>query len=214
MHLLSQSDSPRLWLLFQYLVGGARDKRRLATMYYRNQKKILEIGCSVGNVSQVFSAFQQVEFTGIDIDENALGYARKRLGSLPNFKFTNISLSDLAKTGEKFDYILFANILHHVDDDTAFRLLKDVQMLLSVNTTLIIMEPEKIQQNYNSIFKLFYNFEQGKFRRHKQELSNLIIASGLSIKTCSDVLVSPDSLPFLKVGRITFIEATPSSLPC
>jgi len=33
--------------------GGANaDKCRLATMYYKGQKKVLEIGFSVGNVSQ------------------------------------------------------------------------------------------------------------------------------------------------------------------
>lgn len=209
MALFSQSNFPRLWLLFQYLVGGDRDKRRLAIMHYKGQKKILEIGCSVGNVSQIFSIFKQVEFTGIDIDNNALDYAKQRLGALPNFKFTNISLSDLANTGEKFDYILFANILHHVNDDIALRLLKDVQRLLSIDTTLIVMEPEKLQKDYNFIFKLFYKLEQGKFRRHKHELTDLIIAAGLSIKTCTDVLVSPNSIPFLKVGRITLIEITP-----
>lgn len=206
MSFLSQSNFPRLWLLFQYLVGGTADKRRLATMYYKGQKKVLEIGCSVGNVSQIFAKFKQAEFTGIDIDNNALGYARKRLGSLQNFKFKNIALSDLAKTGEKFDYVLFANILHHVDDKIALILLKDVQSLLSVGATLIVMEPEKMKDDYNLIFKFFYKLEKGKFRRRKDELTNLIIAAGLSIKTCSDVLVAPDSLPFLKVGRITLIE--------
>jgi 2-polyprenyl-3-methyl-5-hydroxy-6-metoxy-1,4-benzoquinol methylase len=139
MQFLSQSNFPRLWMLFQHLVGGSVYKRRLATMYYKGQKKVLEIGCSVGNVSQVFSKFKQAEFTGIDIDNNALGYARKRLGSLPNFTFRNVALSDLAKTGEKFDYVLFANILHHVDDKTAIILLKDVQLLLSAGATLIVM---------------------------------------------------------------------------
>lgn len=206
MSFLSQSNFPRLWLLFQYLVGGTADKRRLAAMYYTEQKKVLEIGCSVGNVSEIFSKFKQAEFTGIDIDDNALNYARKRLGSLPNFKFRNIALSDLAKTGEKFDYILFANILHHVDDKTALALLNDARLLLSSGATLIVMEPEKIRDDYNLIFKLFYKLEKGEFRRHKNELTNLIIAAGLSIKTCSDILVSPDSLPFLKVGRITLIE--------
>jgi hypothetical protein len=57
MSFLSQSNFPRLWLLFQYLVGGTADKRRLAAMYYKGQKKVLEIGCSVGNVSQIFSKF-------------------------------------------------------------------------------------------------------------------------------------------------------------
>ena len=96
--------------------------------------------------------------------------------------------------------------MHHVDDKTALLLLKDVQLLLANKATLIVMEPEKITDDYNLVFRFFYKLEKGGFRRHPDELSNLIIAAGLSIKTCSDILVSPDSLPFLKVGRITLIE--------
>jgi 2-polyprenyl-3-methyl-5-hydroxy-6-metoxy-1,4-benzoquinol methylase len=206
MPFLSQSNFPRLWLLFQYLVGTTAEKRRLAILNYKGQKKILEIGCSVGNVSQIFSQFKDVEFTGIDIDNNALSFARSRLASLPNFKFRNVSLSELAQSGEKFDYILFANILHHVDDKVAFTLLKDVQALLSSGASLIVMEPEKIRDDYNLILRLYYKLELGQFRRHKNELTNLITSAGLTIKTCSDILVAPDSIPHLKVARFTFTE--------
>lgn len=210
MTFLNQTNFPRLFSLFQQVIGGTADKRRLATKYYKGQKKILEIGCSVGNVSQIFSKFKQVEFTGIDIDNNALDFARKRFRLLQNFKFRNIALSDLAKTGEKFEYVLFANILHHVDDETALILLKDVQLLLLPGATLIVMEPEKMKDDYNLIFKFFYRLEHGNFRRHKNELTNLINTAGLSVKTCSDVLVSSNFMPFLKAGRITLIEAAMS----
>lgn len=208
MSFFSQSKFPRLWLLFQYLVGGTADKRRLATMLYNGEKRVLEIGCSAGNVSEAFSGLKQIEFTGIDIDNNALGYAKKRLESLPNFKFRNVALSELAEQGEKYDYVLFANILHHVDNQTALALLRDVQLVLSPRATLIIMEPEKIKENYNLIFKLFYKLEKGQFRRHKSELISLILSAGLPIRKSSDIVVSPNSLPFLKVGTITLIEVS------
>ena len=113
---------------------------------------------------------------------------------------------ELAKSGEKFDYILFANILHHVDDTVAFTLLNDVQALLAPGASLIVVEPEKIRDDYNFIFRLYYKLELGQFRRHKNELTNLITSTGLAIKTCSDILVAPDSIPLLKVARYTFIE--------
>lgn len=208
MQFLNQTNFPRLWLIFQRLVGGTLDKQKLAISHYNGQKKVLEIGCSVGNVSVAFSQFRTIEFTGIDIDENALAYARERLSYLENFRFEKISLSDLARKGEKFDYVLFANILHHVDDTTAISLLNDVQKLLSEDSTVIIMEPEKIRQGYGTIFKVFYALEKGQFRRHKHELIELVKSAGLSIMSCSEVLVSPDSLPSIKVGRISLIKAS------
>lgn len=190
-------------MLFQRLFGGTEDKKRLATMYYDGQKKVLEIGCSVGNVSEVFTQYEHVRFTGIDIDSNALKHAKKRLARWTNFEFKNVSLSDLAKSGEKFDYVLFANILHHVDDKTALDLLKEARLLLSEDSTLIVMEPEKIKDGYNLIYRFFYMLEKGEFRRHKNDLQGLITKAGLNVKKTSDVVVHPDSLPSLKVGVIS-----------
>jgi 2-polyprenyl-3-methyl-5-hydroxy-6-metoxy-1,4-benzoquinol methylase len=202
----TQTRFPRLWLLFQHIVGGIPDKRKMAIKYYTGQKKVLEIGCSVGIVSKAFIKFPDIEFTGIDIDDNALVYARKLFKDNKNFRFLNISLSDLAKSGEKFDYILFANILHHADDETVHSLMKDIKLLLSHGATLVIQEPEKIRDDYNLFFKFFYLLEQGQFRRPASELVDLIKDSGLEIKSVDHVLMAPNSLPFLHVGRCILIE--------
>jgi ribosomal protein L11 methylase PrmA len=93
-----------LWLAFQYVfgyvVGGTAVKERLAIERYKGQRKVLEIGCSVGIISQVFLKYKNIEFTRIDIDDNALAYARKRFVSFNNFNFRNISLAELAKSGK------------------------------------------------------------------------------------------------------------------
>ena len=209
--LLSQERFPRLWLAFQKLVGGTKDKRRLATLHYKGQRTVLEIGCSVGIVSEAFTRFAGIQFTGIDIDESALDHARKRLASFPNFRFRNIGLSELARTGETFDYVLFANILHHVDDETAVALLTDVQSLLTPNSTLVVMEPEKIRDDYGHVFKLFYKFEKGEFRRPKEALIELVKAAGMDVEACTEFLLAPDSMPFLKVGRTILIEVAAST---
>lgn len=208
MPILSQDRFPRLWATFQKFVGGTRDKQRLALKQYCGQRKILEIGCSIGNVSAVFLDYPDVEFTGIDIDSGALELARSSFASERNFRFENKSLSDLAKEGKKFDYILFANILHHVDDSIAQNLLLEVRSLLAENAVLIIMEPEKARQDYNLFFRLFYLLEQGMHRRSRQELENLVRGAGFTIDSIQDELVSPDSMPLIRVGCITFISAS------
>lgn len=208
MDFFSQTNFPRLWLGFQRIVGGNKDKQKLALKHYEGQRRVLEIGCSVGNVSAVFSRFPDIEFTGIDIDESALALARERLGHLKNFKFINISLSDLAKIDEKYDYIIFANILHHVDDATALDLLKDVQKVSAEGSTLIIMEPEKSRQDYGPLFKFFYLLEKGLYRRDREDLIRLVEAAGIKKFRDEDVLVAPDSMPSVKVGRLTLIRAS------
>ncbi len=73
----NQTKNPRLWLLFQYFLGGTFDKRKLVTKHFSGQKRILEIGCSSGLVSSVFTQFKNIEFLGMDIDEKAITFAKK-----------------------------------------------------------------------------------------------------------------------------------------
>lgn len=91
----NQTKFPRLWLLFQYVLGGTFDKRKLASKHLSKHKKILEIGCSSGNVSDIFKKFENTKFLGIDIDEKAITFAEKRFGKNEDFKFRCCSLEDL-----------------------------------------------------------------------------------------------------------------------
>jgi len=207
MKFLSQKNFPRLWFLFQKVVGSTKDKQKLAIRSLNNHKKILEIGCSVGNVSTVFKKFKDIEFSGIDIDQGAINLAQKRFLDNPKFKFRCISLEGLAQAGEKFDYVVFANILHHVDDITARALLADVKKVLEKDGIVTIMEPEKKKNNYGILFKLIYLFEQGEFRRSREELIALISGSGYKLSVVEDVEVSSDGFPFVKVACLTYIVA-------
>ena len=108
------------------MIGCNASKQALATEYYCGQKRVLEIGCSVGNVSAAFRAFPEVAFTGMDIDKDAIAQAKRRFRKYPNFNFSLSSLEELSLRGETFDYVLFAGMLHHVDDNTGLQLLRDV----------------------------------------------------------------------------------------
>jgi hypothetical protein len=117
----------------------------------------------------------------------------------------------LSKENKKYDYVLFSNILHHVNDFTAIDLLHDIKPLLSDAATLMIIEPEKINDDFGFLSKLLYPFERGLFRRHEVGLINLVRNAGLKIVNCSTAFTAPDALPFLKIGRLTVIEASLSS---
>ncbi len=54
MNPISQWIMPRAFDLFQFSIGGTVTKRNLVLQYYSNQKRILEAGCSVGNIAAAF----------------------------------------------------------------------------------------------------------------------------------------------------------------
>lgn len=211
MAMLSQSRFPRLWLLMQNLIGGNACKQALATERYQGQKRILEIGCSVGNISAVFRRYPDIEFTGIDIDCNAIELAKFRFRDEKNFKFSLRSLEELASRGETFDYVLFAGMLHHVDDATGLKLLGDAVKCTASNGLLVIYEPEAVRPEDGWFFRCFYAlFEQGTFLRSRNELNNLVERSGIVVGSIEDRMVSPGIVKHPYVARFNLLVGTPA----
>ena len=210
MAILTQSRFPRLWLLLQKMIGGNACKQTLATEHYRGQKRVLEIGCSVGNISAVFRAFPDVAFTGIDIDHSAIALARRRFRRDSNFSFGVSSLEELADRGEKFDYVLFAGILHHVDDDTCLQLLRDAVKCAASGASLVIYEPEALRPSDGRFLHFFYaHFEQGAFLRSRDALRHLVERAGIALESVEDRMVSPGIVKRPYVARFNLLVGVP-----
>lgn len=206
MPFLSQHNFPQLWLFMQKTIGGNQAKQQLAIRHFQNESKILEIGCSVGNIAEIFTKYQNITYTGIDIDTKALEVAQKIYKSFKNFSFKQISLSELAKQEEKFDYMLFSGILHHVNDDELTKLISDAMKLVNCSGKIIISEPEAVRPSDNRLFKLFYNLEQGQFLRSRAELERLILATGIQIDSSEDHLIYPGILKNIYVARFNLLS--------
>ena len=62
--------------------------------------------------------------TGVDIDQSAIAIAQRRFATQGNFRFEAVPVEELAKRGERFDYVVIAGMLHHVDDQTAIEIIR------------------------------------------------------------------------------------------
>jgi 2-polyprenyl-3-methyl-5-hydroxy-6-metoxy-1,4-benzoquinol methylase len=206
MPLLSQSRFPRLWLLMQKTIGGNACKQQFAIEHYRGQSKVLEIGCSVGNISSVFQQYAGISFTGIDIDASALALAQKRFRRIPNFRFMHRSLQDLASDGERFDYVIFAGILHHVDDATGEKLLRDALTCTSPDGYLVIYDPEATQEHDKWLVRWFEKLlEQGAHLRTKTALEALALKAGVVLEQVESRMVSPGIVRRPYVARFSVL---------
>lgn len=212
MTFLTQSRFPRLWLLMQNTIGGSRCKQALATEHYQGQRRVLEIGCSVGNISSAFCAFPDVEFTGIDIDPHAIELAKSRFCNFPNFRFGMNSLEELSLQGNKFDYVLFAAMLHHVNDADGLRLLCDAVKCTASEGQLVIYEPEAVKASDGWLLRFFYsNFEQGIFLRSREDLLCLVERAGIALQSVEDRMVSPGIVKRPYVARFNLLVGKPAA---
>jgi 2-polyprenyl-3-methyl-5-hydroxy-6-metoxy-1,4-benzoquinol methylase len=191
-------------------LGGTFDKRNLVREYYSGQKRILEIGCSVGNVSAAFVNYPNINFLGIDIDKKAISYAKKRFHHLKNFSFENYDLHELIKTKRTFDYILFAGVLHHVDDVVAKELLKSAANLLEPEGIMVISEPLPSHNDDKWLIRFYHNiFEQGSWVREKNDLEKIIHATQcLQIKSSEVKCISPFLFKWPTHGHFCLLVAS------
>jgi SAM-dependent methyltransferase len=173
---LSQHRFPRLWSLFQYVIGGTVDKRHLCLKHYNEEESILEVGCSLGNISKVFVGLPEIAFTGLDIDPVVIDYAQKHFPNTDNYTFVCQDLRIFAEeTDNTYDYILFAGMCHHVGDQECLELLNvAANTLLNENGKLIVVDP-LIPRDLDSKFvHSFFKLEQGSFVRTGPQLEGLL----------------------------------------
>jgi 2-polyprenyl-3-methyl-5-hydroxy-6-metoxy-1,4-benzoquinol methylase len=198
---ISQWISPRAFELFQFWIGGTIAKRDLVLRYYSNQKRILEVGCSIGNIASAFRGLN-VDYIGLDVDASAVDYAQRKFKRRGAFSFVCGNLWE-HQFDHEFDYIVFSAILHHVDDVTAISHLEYCKKILSPRGTVLVSDPIRPRSTDSTLVKLYRKMERGQYVRTFEELSALIAkVQGLRVveHTCQPVT----ALPFLSKPTVSY----------
>lgn len=208
LEFLTQQSHPRLWLAFQAVFGATRDKRAIALSFLQGRKSVLEIGCSLGVVAEAFRRKDSVRYLGIDIDEQAIEQARERFKSYTHMEFLAQSLDQLVQQGRRFDYVLFANILHHVDDDLAGVLLKQAASAVGTNGVIVLMEPDVLHPQDGWLVRLLYRLERGQYRRPVEDLAKLAKEAGIHLAQSDTRDISIGLLPGIVGGHMLVLSGT------
>lgn len=117
--------------------------------------RLLEIGCGHGDFL-ARAAARGLTVTGVEYSAHAVEIASKKAGN--SVRVICGEIAQLAGSGEKFDYIVFADVLEHVRDPRAF--LRHVRSLLSDNGVAVAIVPSldsfsaKLMRNKWVEFKL------------------------------------------------------------
>lgn len=80
-----------------------------------NGSRVLDVGCSSGNFGEFLTKEKKCEVIGVDLDKEDVRRAKKVLKSA---YVMNIEKDDFSKLG-KFDRIIFADVLEHLQDPVA-----------------------------------------------------------------------------------------------
>lgn len=99
--------------------------------------KVLDVGCGPANV---LAYLPSVDYTGIDLNEKHITYAREVYGDRGRFIVGNV-VQDLKQEERAFDLINVQGVLHHLDDHEAAALFRSLKRLLKNDGRLVTLDP-------------------------------------------------------------------------
>lgn len=97
--------------------------------------RVLDVGTGGADVPRALLGWARadgvaIEVTGIDPDERALDWARRR-PSPPGLELRSVTSEELARRGEQFDVVISNHVLHHLDGHEFGALLADSERLVA-----------------------------------------------------------------------------------
>ena len=106
-----------------------------------NGKSVLDLGCGYGHNCIDFVGRGAARVVGIDISEKMLAVAKEE-SAHSKIEYHNMSMTDISKLDEKFDFIYSSLAFHYVEDFDAFA--KDMYSVLNVGGQLLFSQEHPI----------------------------------------------------------------------
>jgi ubiquinone/menaquinone biosynthesis C-methylase UbiE len=112
-------------------------KRYLFAQPYCTGKVVLDAACGTGYGSAELARVA-TRVVGVDLDEQAVEYARSRYGG-DNIEFESMDVTALRFADESFDAVVSFEAIEHLEDGAAF--LREVVRVLRPSGTFIVSTP-------------------------------------------------------------------------
>jgi SAM-dependent methyltransferase len=156
---------PGLYLLYQWLVGGIRARRKCILECVRPGPGlvVLDIGCGPG---YTLSWFPEPQYYGFDISPQYIGYAKKRYGSQGHFYcqyFEEATLEWLPPA----DVVVLMGVIHHLDDDETVHLLRTIKRAMKPDGRLVTQDG-CYREGQPEIARRLLDMDRGRFIRDEQ----------------------------------------------
>lgn len=176
-NLLQRLWHDRKWSVF----------KRLILSSINSPKKILEIGCASGHMTNLLAQlFPNSHIVGIDIYKPAVNEARKRF---PEIEFIEADAHNLPFPKTKFDLIVSSETIEHVVDPA--KMLHEITRVLKP-FGIALIEMDSGSKLFRGVWWVWTHFGKGKVWQDAhlhpftaRQLEALITQNGLNVKNKS-----------------------------
>ena len=151
-------------------MGARKGREKFVTKFIEpyDVKKILDIGCGP---AEILSCLDNIDYYGYDISTRYIDSAKYRYADKGKFYNKAIAIEDLADK-PKFDFVLMHGLLHHVDDDTAIKLLTIAHAALKTGGRLVTADGCLVEKQ-NPIARFLINNDRGQNVKTESGYTNL-----------------------------------------
>lgn len=135
--------------------GGINSRHRYILYHLKKaglkkNSSVLEIGCGLGMLTSfIGKSLSSGKIKGVDISPESIQYATKKYGK-HNITFEVNNMSDF-KSGEKFDFIVFPDVLEHIPVEAHNNIFATIRKLVNPDSVVLINIPNPMALEYMHI---------------------------------------------------------------
>ena len=164
------------------LLGAQHSRARYACDILRATPgmKVLDVGCGPATI---LPYLKEVTYTGVDLNEKHISHALRTFGTRGRFVIGDAT-RDLAGEEDSFDLIIVSALLHHLDDDEARGLLRDLCKLAKRGARIITFDCMWLPRQ-NPVAWIMIKLDSGLNVRRAE--GYLALAEGLPVQIESNI---------------------------
>jgi SAM-dependent methyltransferase len=193
--LLRWLKVPFLYNLFQGVVGGNALRRRIIQNHARARPgdKVIDIGCGP---AQALQSLSDVEYLGLDINPDYIGFARRAYGDKGTFVVGDTRSLRSDSRFKDADIVIAIAVLHHLDDEEAADCIRFAYDALKRGGRLICHDPCWIP-NQGMFSKCIMSHDRGRNIRTEQRYRQLVAKFFGNVRAW--VHTNPMRIPYVTV---------------
>lgn len=150
---------PTIYSTFQDLMGAHRFRVRFVEEFVRpfSECTILDIGCGPADI---LAYLPNVSYRGFDVSEAYIEQARARFGQRGTFHCQVLTHADVEQM-PRVDIVLALGLLHHLDDETAFAVVRMAHDALKPSGRLLTFDP-CFDDEQNMVARFLVGIDRGQ----------------------------------------------------
>lgn len=171
---------PAVYRALMFALGTAKSKSRYVHEVLKPWPgmKMLDVGCGPAHI---LDYLPNLDYTGIDLNEKHIAYARERYGDRGRFIVGNAA-DDLNQEAASFDLVNASALLHHMSDDECKLLFQSLKPLLKRDGRIVTFDNVWLPKQ-RIVVKMINALDSGLNIRTPERYVSLLNNLSLNVET-------------------------------